>query len=251
MVQKLLFAHDLSTHNYHPLRCSLPWAPSFTSSGLGLFPRNSLAFGFPRLRGKAKWGVPWYEARGRKPPTPNHPSEVEIPPVRTPSDVPIHDHPPDVDVFPTLVLEEAITHVSPPVADLPPVCTSIEASIPSQPLNNPTTNLSTLSPLPNPYACRLEWFELFGNSLGYVPPLPSLPHHHPPPPFSPRHPHIGPALSLSTSSASPTSPGDIYWDHVLDIYTLSNLQRELRDIKWDLRELNTITLDMQNRDFDP
>jgi hypothetical protein len=32
--------------------------------------------------------------------------------------------------------------------------------------------------------------------------------------------------------------------------TMSNLQRDLSDIKRDLRELKTITLDVQNRDVD-
>jgi hypothetical protein len=57
--------------------CSLPWAPS---SGLSSSPSSTLAFGMPRPRGKPKWGLAWYEARGRKLSTPDLPSEVELPP---------------------------------------------------------------------------------------------------------------------------------------------------------------------------
>jgi hypothetical protein len=32
--------------------------------------------------------------------------------------------------------------------------------------------------------------------------------------------------------------------------TLRNIQRDLSDIKWDLRELKTLMLDMQNRDVE-
>jgi hypothetical protein len=77
---------DLITF-WPPLWCNLHLAHRNASSGLTslgqlilcvLFPRLSLAFDMPHLRGKAKRGSSWYEARGRNLPTPDHPPEAKF-----------------------------------------------------------------------------------------------------------------------------------------------------------------------------
>jgi hypothetical protein len=105
----------------------------------------------------------------------------------------------------------------------------ILAPILIEPLREVTLDLS---PLSNPYDCRVEWFDSLRNSLGYVPPLlvthllhplppttgltrpplphpflPPLPTHHFPPHFSPR------VTGVLTEKRSwihcATSPGDM------------------------------------------
>jgi hypothetical protein len=120
----------------------------------------------PRPRGKPRRGAAWYQARGREPPsTPRAVSThciSDIPPPSAPMDA----HPPEEGSPPPL------THLVIP-------------SAPSEPAVDPVTDLS---PLSNPYGCRVEWFDHLGNSIGYAPPPPSPPRRPlfppPPPPFS-------------------------------------------------------------------
>jgi hypothetical protein len=48
----------------------------------------------------------------------------------------------------------------------------IVSPTPAQPTRESTLDLS---PLSNPFACRIEWFDSLGNSLGFAPPPPSPP----------------------------------------------------------------------------
>jgi hypothetical protein len=99
-----------------------------------------------------------------------------------------------------------------PNSDPPPENEAILALAPIlaptliEPLREVTLDLS---PLSNPYDCRVEWFDTLGNSLGYVPPPPSPPRRPPPPPSPPRHrvdATSAPSPLPSSSSNSPLSP---------------------------------------------
>jgi hypothetical protein len=54
----------------------------------------------------------------------------------------------------------------------PPLTHLVIPSAPSKPTMDPVTDLS---PLSNPYGCRVKWFDHLGNSIGYAPPPPSPP----------------------------------------------------------------------------
>jgi hypothetical protein len=108
-------------------------------------PRVPLALVMPRIRGKSKRGAAWYEARGRKPHIPDSPPEADLPP-------------PEAN--------------SPWKVEFPPALAPIVVPTPAQPLFEHTLDLS---PLSNPYACRIEWFDHLDNSMGFSPPPPSPP----------------------------------------------------------------------------
>jgi hypothetical protein len=125
----------------------------------------------PRLRGKPRRGATWYAARGKEMPH---------------SDALLAVNPP---IAPALLIAP-----DPPFAPAPaepireadlPVLAPIVAPAPAEPILEAPQDLS---PLSNPYACRLEWFDTMGNSLGFAPP--------PPPPLS---------TSSTASSHLPTS----------------------------------------------
>jgi hypothetical protein len=82
-----------------------------------------------------------------------------------------------------------------------PTLNPIEAHTSTQPTHESTLDLS---PLSNPYACRIKWFDSLGNSLGFSPPPPSPPHHPPPPPLPPHHPPP-PVTSTAPFTSSPSS----------------------------------------------
>jgi hypothetical protein len=94
----------------------------------------------------------------------------------------------------------------PPESEAIPVLAPIIAPTPAEPLHEATPDLS---PLSNPYDCRIEWFDTLGNSLGYVPPPPSPPRRPPPPPSPSRHRVVAssaPSPLPSSSSDSPLPP---------------------------------------------
>jgi hypothetical protein len=96
--------------------------------------------------------------------------------------MPCADIPPDFDALPVL----------PPIKVPSPIEMQLEAT-------------QELSPLSNEYGYWVEWFDAFGNSLGYAPPPPSPPPpRRPPPTFTLTH-HLSEATS-ATSMDSPTRP---------------------------------------------
>jgi hypothetical protein len=135
---------------------------------------------------------------------------------------------------------------SPPETDGIPILNPIEAPTPAQPFRETTPDLS---PLSNPYACRIEWFDNFDNSLGFAPPPPSPPRRPPPPPSPPRHPpppppvtSSAPSVCPSSSSDSPLSPPlpstcDRCADRATLMDSLDDLKRGLGDVKSALLEL--------------
>jgi hypothetical protein len=174
--------------------CYCVWLVSRLSSNRSHFSHTFLiwfqvALSMPPIRGKSKRCTTWYAARGRRArghgqqACPSSPPETEF--VSTPK--------------PIIAPNPSFTFV------LPPRDTTLD-----------------LSPLSNPYACRVEWFDSHGNSLGFAPrlnpsttPPPTTLHlllHHlhllspPPPPFpqlpSPLRPP--PLLSLTPPLPPPT-----------------------------------------------
>jgi hypothetical protein len=127
-----------------------------------------------------------------------------------------------------------------------PILNPVEAPTPAQPFRETTLDLS---PLSNPYACRIEWFENFGNSLGFAPPPPSPPRRPPPPPSPPFHPppppsvaSSAPSVYSSSSSDSPLSPPllstcDRCADKAVIMDSLDDLKMDLGDVKSALLEL--------------
>jgi hypothetical protein len=169
----------------------------------------------PRLRGKSRRGAAWYAARGRKMPNSAHLSDTEMP---------CADIPPVFDALPVL----------PPLLAHAPTETQLEAT-------------QELSPLSNEYGCRVEWFDAFGNSLGYAPPPPS-----PPPPRQPP-----PAFNLSrylseATSATPTDspfrpPCHNHANQEEITQALSDLAKGQQDIKTTLRDLQTQDEEQRSR----
>jgi hypothetical protein len=126
---------------------------------------------------------------------------------------------------------EPPTHDPPPEAENLPILAPVVAPIPAQPLCETTPDLS---PLSNPYAYRIEWFDTLDNSLGFAPPPPSPPHRPPPPPSPSRHPPTTfvPTFSPSSSYDSPLSPHlrpvcDRCDDRAMIMDSLSDLKRDL------------------------
>jgi hypothetical protein len=199
----------------------------------GLLPRRPPPSLMPRPRGKPKHGAAWYEARGRKPPTSAQPCEASSLP-RAVS--PLH---PDMASPPPLA--PMVDH--PSEEGFPPPLAPLVVPTPSQPPCDPDTGLS---PLSNPYGCRVEWFDLLGNSLGYAPPPPSPPRR---PSFPPPPPHPSPATSppsplLGSSSSSPLSnhPNSFSGrgeEQAELMTTLSNIKKDLEDIKLAMHETQT------------
>jgi hypothetical protein len=166
------------------LWCDSSWAPL-------RFWRSPLTM--PRPRGKPKRGAAWYLARGRKP------SASDIP------DDPVNPHEafpaafPEVpDELPAAPTPEALLVDPPPGASPPPEEAPPLAPILVDAQNQPPCDLS---PLSNPYGCRVEWFDLHGNSLGFAPPPPS------PPRFPFTSPRAPPPPLLSPPTPTPPVPG--------------------------------------------
>jgi hypothetical protein len=84
-------------------------------------------------------------------------------------------------------------------------------------LDHPPERTTTpeLPPLYSPYACRVEWFDSHGNSLGFAPklnlkpPSPHQPPPRPPPSFVPSF-SSAPLSSSSSPLPSPDSPSSSF-----------------------------------------
>jgi hypothetical protein len=213
-LQPTVLSTPLSISLAHFSQSDLPWAHSVLCSALQLWCASSIRvlelsgayppfWSFlvrtlhsfmPRPRGRPRRGAAWYQARGRKPPPSVQSCEASSPP-RAVSPHCNSASPPPL----------APMDVHPPEEGFPPPLTHLVIPSPSKPPVDPVTGLS---PLSNPYDCRVEWFDLLGNSLGYAPPPPSPPRR---PSFPPPPPHPSPIVShssplLGSSSSSPALP---------------------------------------------
>jgi hypothetical protein len=161
----------------------------------------------PRIRGKSKRGATWYAARGRG--------------VRGRGRQALPSLPPD----------------------------PARASTPEHPLASPrvispdhSPDRATspgLPPLSSPYACRVEWFDSQGNSLGFAPKLsPSPPRQPPPPPPPPPSAPPAPSVPFSSSSSplpspdSPTSSSDLPPPPPPLLFAPTALGRKLSQTLW-------------------
>jgi hypothetical protein len=167
LTRSLIFSRRLPLGSFCSLLCSPALVRSLPSrfgafwcepSVLELLPSKTPPSFMPRPRGRPRHGAAWYQARGRKPPPSDPPCEASSPPRAVSPHCDLASSPPlaPMDVHPS---EEGF----------PPPLAHLVMPSPSKPPCDPVTGLS---PLSNPYDCRVEWFDLLGNSLGYAPPPP-------------------------------------------------------------------------------
>jgi hypothetical protein len=218
----------------------------------------------PRPRGKPKRGAAWYLARGRKPPASEAQDEPVAPHAALPEAFPADPPPEALPADPTL---EAIPAFPPlgaaqPLDEAPPVAPLLVPGPNQLPCDQTTCEQPPcdLSPLSNPYGCRVEWFDLYGNSLGFAPPPPSPPPRPSYPPSPPRPPlttpHPTSPLRSSSSSSLHTHPNFSCAkcaDRTKLLETINLMKKDLEVIKLmkkDLEEIKAATLDAQQRETD-
>jgi hypothetical protein len=186
----------------------------------------------PRPRGRSRRGAAWYRARGREPPP-----SVQSRAAQNPSPT-ISPHCTSASPPPLAPMD-----AQPPGEVFPPPLTRLVVPSPSKPKVDPETGLS---PLSNPFSCRIEWFDLMGNSIGYAPPPPSPPRHPflppPPPPSRPRSFALipSPGLFFLLPSLPPPSPLNFRDAERAELLTtLDSIKKELEDIKTAMREVQS------------
>jgi hypothetical protein len=219
----------------HPSVCFCSWfwlepSPSLNSC-LELHLWFSVFLLMPRLRGKSKRGAAWYAARGRGSRGRGKQTLQSLP--------------------------QDSARASTPELPL----ASTRATSPDHPPERATT--PELPPLSSPYACRVEWFDNHGNSLGFAPklsPEPSSPHQPPPRPPPPSAPPI-PSAPLSSSSSplpspdSPSSSSDFPPPPPPSFACtrcaeMEPLKDSLDFIKRAIKDVNGAIKEMQNREED-